>query len=106
MIFVLQLELLEELKLKYYDDPKVQNILQGWKRNELIPKYSINDGLSHYKQRVYVAKDAGINGKLLSVLHDRSTGGHLGYDKAMHKMRSKFFWLGMKYYVKKYIREC
>ena len=39
-------------------------------------------------------------------LHSKETAGHLGIDKTIEKIKSRFFWINLSRDVKKFIREC
>lgn len=84
LVSIPQLQLLQELKQKLEDDHVVQELLLEWERNELNQKYTVKEGVLYYKQRVYVANNADIKAKLLSIMHDGPTGSDSGYDKTMH----------------------
>ena len=39
-------------------------------------------------------------------LHCKEAAGHLGIDKTIEKIKSRFFWINLSRDVKKFIREC
>ena len=39
-------------------------------------------------------------------LHCKETAGHLGIDKTIEKIQSRFFWINLSLDVKRFIREC
>ena len=39
-------------------------------------------------------------------LHCKETAGHLGIDKTIEKIKSRFFWINLSRDVKRFIREC
>ena len=44
--------------------------------------------------------------KTISEVHDSETGGHLGIDKTLDKIKARFYWVGMAKDVKRYVTEC
>ena len=44
--------------------------------------------------------------EVLKYLHDSPSGGHLGVDKTLEKVKQSFYWPGMKEFVQKYCKEC
>ena len=43
---------------------------------------------------------------LVHYFHDLPSGGHLGADKTLNKVRQTFYWPGIKEYVEKYFLQC
>lgn len=44
--------------------------------------------------------------KLISENHDTPTGGHVGINRLLNKLRSKYYWPNMKNTITKYIKNC
>ena len=42
----------------------------------------------------------------IAELHSKETAGHLGIDKTLEKVKSRFFWINLSRDVKKFVREC
>ena len=46
-----------------------------------------------------------IKNKIMEVSHDAPMDGHLGFLKTYQKVRERFTWKGLKYYVLMHVRE-
>lgn len=92
MVSVPKLELLEELRQLYLDDPKVQVLLWKWG----IRSWGLNTATRmvcfYYKQRMYVTHHKTFKLKLLELVHSSPTRGHSRYDKIIHRVKREFFW--------------
>lgn len=53
-----------------------------------------------------ISRTSSIIPQLLREYHDSAMGGHLGETKTYLKMRSEWFWVGMKGQIEQYVREC
>ena len=42
----------------------------------------------------------------IAELHNKETAGHLGVDKTLERVKSRFFWINLSRDVKKFVREC
>lgn len=96
IILVLEFDMLDELNLSYLIDSKLYALLRRTKNNELSSKYILRNGLLYYKHKLYVSNNNKLKIKLLELLHNNSIRGHLGYDKALHRVRNEFFWPNLK----------
>lgn len=47
-----------------------------------------------------------LKNKILELFHNSHTGGHLGYDKTLHRVKREFFWPSWNFEIKEYIRGC
>lgn len=95
---------IEEIKLGYGKDPRVQDLMLKAQGGNLSPSYSVRNGLLFYKNRLVVAEDQEFRLRLLHLLQTSPMGGHSSYDKTLHRVRRDFHWQGMKTYVKQLIR--
>lgn len=50
--------------------------------------------------------NAQLNEQILQWLHGSSTGGHLGRDVTLQRIRSIFYWKGMSTNIQAFIRSC
>ncbi|KAL0901404.1 hypothetical protein ABMA27_006676 [Loxostege sticticalis] len=44
--------------------------------------------------------------KILADLHDAPTAGHFGVERTLQRIRTRYFWPGMRDYVAEYIKQC
>jgi hypothetical protein len=59
-----------------------------------------------YKGKVYVSNSSELKNVVLKEMHNVPYVGHLGYQKIIVAVRSKYFWPGMKKEVANYIVKC
>ena len=98
---------IEELKASYQHSTKVQQLLHQLKSGFSGPKFfSLHNGLILYKGKVYLGPTCSLKPKILHQVHDSPLRGHSGFLKSFHRLKSVFFWVGMKSDLKQYIREC
>lgn len=69
-------------------------------------EYKLESGLLKYKGRIYVGEATEIRGELLRAYHSSSFGGHSGMRATYHRIKTLFYWPGLKRSVDKFIREC
>lgn len=80
----------------------------------LIPlavfKQACNEILKDIKIVIYVpvqvVKDNDMIQKLISENHDSPTGGHVGTNRLLKRLRSKYYWPNMKNSINSYIKNC
>ena len=46
------------------------------------------------------------NNLTMQELHCKETAGHLGTNKTIEKIKSRFFWINLNQDVKKFVKEC
>lgn len=63
------------------------------------------EGFSNVENRVIVLPK-GLVPEVLKELHDGPTGGHLGIQKTLSKVRQRFFWYGLRKYVTQWCMAC
>jgi hypothetical protein len=59
-----------------------------------------------YKGRLYLSKQSQRKSTVLSELHTTPTAGHSGFTKTYDRVKSSFFWDGMKQDIRKFVAEC
>lgn len=80
----------------------VLQVLETDKVNEQIGGYLVKDGLLYrniqlpdgFKLRLCIPKQLKLD--VLRACHDDITAGHLGENKTLDKIQSRFFWPGQK----------
>ena len=60
----------------------------------------------YFKGIIYLVQDSYLKYKVLQEAHDSPLAGHLGIFKTYRKIRKRFYWKGLKEYVKNYVNEC
>jgi hypothetical protein len=86
---------------------QVKENLQQGNVQQKIKEYERKEGeLLMHKNRIYVHSFGEMRNLVLKEMHDVPYVGHPGYQKMITKVRSQFFWLGMKKDVADYIARC
>ena len=96
-----------ELLKKNTTDVPITGPLKGLadKKEELF----IDEGLLYRQlsdEHCQVILPPSLHGKLLAMLHDDSTSGHLGIDKTEGRFLEAFYWPNMKKIMAWYIKQC
>jgi transposase InsO family protein len=71
-----------------------------------VPHYSLQDGLLHYKRRIWVGQSAPLQDHLIAALHVSAVGGHSGFPVTYARLKQLFAWKGMKKGVKQFVSHC
>lgn len=97
---------LDELKESYLED-STKELLAKWEQNELnLVLYNFRNGILSYKGRLFVGSNTNLREALMQQAHASPVGGHLGYDKSLHRLRCDFYWPGLKQHLRQFIWEC
>lgn len=106
LLSVPSLDWLEEIKEWYKGDPRALEILSKCQQGQEPQHYLVREGVLYYKDRVYIASNSELKGRLLEFLHGSSWGGHSGMDKTIHKVTREFYWPKLKSEVRAFVRNC
>ncbi|CAN6455047.1 unnamed protein product [Victoria cruziana] len=71
-----------------------------------IPHYTIRSNLLCKKDRVVIPKGSQLIRDILWHFHNSATAGHEGVNKTLQRVKSQFWWKGMKADVKQFVKEC
>lgn len=71
-----------------------------------LDDWKFEDGLTFYKNRVYVPADPDLRRDIVSRYHDLTPSGHPGQFGTLASLRRDFFWPGMAVFVKNYVHGC
>jgi hypothetical protein len=64
------------------------------------------DDIIYYKDHIYLVLESTLKENIMRDMHDTPLAGHPGYFKTYRKIRERFTWKGLKYYVLRHVREC
>ena len=70
--------LIEEVKLSWEQDDNIQSIVTKIESGEVVPHYSLSQGLLYRKGRLVVGSNAALQTKIIPLFHDSALGGHSG----------------------------
>ena len=113
----------EEILLAQQEDETVKKIVELLKdSNAIFPTTGTMKGFSDKKDELFI--DGGLlyrqisdehcqvilppmlHTKILEILHDNPTAGHLGIDKTDARFLEAFYWPNMKKIIARYIKQC
>lgn len=98
----------QELMESYQHDPVSKQLLE---KLVLQPSHTIEDhqlvaGIIRYIGRILVGSVKELKIRLLEALHSSPVGGHSGMRATYQRVKSIFYWLGMKHEVENFIAAC
>ena len=104
--------------LKYLLDQKIHTAIQKKGLTKLLGlRYKIlyrkgrenivyKEGILGYKGRIVVGKEGHLKTQLVKSIHDPYVGGHAGIQNTYRRLKTNFYWYGMKAMVKQAVEEC
>ena len=71
------------------------------------PAWAVDDDdLLRYKGALYVPESPAVREEILGVNYDDPHAGHFGFYRTLELVRRKYYWLGMRNDIKKYLKTC
>jgi len=104
-MYVAQPAILEEIKIRQKEDPKLQKIREGVERVP-HPDFKIVDGLMRFRGRICVPNISDIREQILDECHKSKLAVHPGQMKMYQNLRKVYWWRGMKWSVVDYVNRC
>lgn len=93
-----------DLNLKY---PEAQELLQRLATQSVQDEhYTLRDGLIRYKGRLWLPSDQELSNKIIQAFHTSPVGGHSGIPVTLSRLKSLFYWKGLKQQVQQFVQEC
>lgn len=71
-----------------------------------IPKYLYTKGVIRYKGRVFIGAVTELRRRLISIMHESAVGRHSGNLVTYQRMKTLFYWPGMKKEIEAFVQEC
>ena len=97
----------EEVHASFDKDPKLQSIiLDKLMGNTGNTDYTYTEGVLRYKGRIMVGQEGELRARLIKSMHDSYVGGHAGIQNTFRRLKTNFYWSGMKAMVKRIMDEC
>jgi len=72
----------------------------------LSPNWTVQDGLTFYKGRLYIPADLDIHQSIIHSLHDTPSVSHPGHLKTWDLVKCQFYWPGIRCFTFDYIDSC
>jgi hypothetical protein len=100
-------EWLQELVVSYDQDSDTKELLTklSLHSGQLDP-FSLQQGVIRHKGRIWLASSPAMQLKVIRAMHDTAIGGHSGVPATYSKLKSLFYWPGMKAVVREYVQSC
>lgn len=70
------------------------------------PSTSVTNGLLRYKNRLYIGPTENLRRELILKLHESTVGGHSGQMGTYQRVKSLFYWKGLKCDVVEMVKAC
>lgn len=103
----IQPQWVDEIIASYKDDQwATENLTATLIQPTVSTKVSMVQGLIRYKERLYVGCTGNLRTELITKLHESAIGGHSGQHGTYQRLKSLFYWKGMKRDVRDWIRGC
>ncbi|TYK29736.1 Transposon Tf2-9 polyprotein [Cucumis melo var. makuwa] len=89
-------------------DEKLQKVVTECRTEdgEKGNKFSVKNGMLHYKDRLVLSKTSSLIPSMLHTFHDSVVGGHSGFLRTYKRLAAELYCEGMKIDVKKHCEEC
>ena len=94
------------LKDSYLQDDTIQNIIAAIQAGNPPRGFTFQNGLLFYKGRFYISSHCSLKSQFLHHVHSSPLAGHSGFLKSYQRAKKEFYWPGMKYDLKKFVRDC
>lgn len=106
-ITILEPKWIRELKDSYQEDEELKGLIKQLTENgSNFPHHTYNGGLLRYKNKLMVGEENQMREKIIDMVHNSSEGGHSGINGTYKKMKSYFYWKGMKGDIQNKVTTC
>ena len=104
---IIQPDYIVEVREQWKNNPLAWTLIQKIEKDPNVSYTFVwkNDSL-WYKDHLYICKESQLKQKFLLELHTSLVGGKLGFLETYHRVKNKFLWEGLKYYVQRFMEEC
>lgn len=98
---------LQEVVETYSGNPYAHSLLTKLALHpDVVPSFSLRDGLLRYKSRIWIGDDSALRSKLMSAFHSSAMGGHSGFPVTYRRLKQLFAWSRMITDVQRFVSEC
>ncbi|CAL1357428.1 unnamed protein product [Linum trigynum] len=100
-------EWLVEIEQSYAQDAEVTDWIAAAAVNTTGPSlWSYSEGILRYRGAIVVGSTGYLRTKLLQLFHSSPVGGHSGAQGTYQRLKSCFYWRGMKTAVTQWVSQC
>jgi hypothetical protein len=98
---------MEEIVQSYNQDPIIQTLIQELQQSPAShPHYTWVNGHLNRKGKIVVGSNEELRGKIISMFHNSTVGGHSGMRVTAKSVGSLFYWRGQQKHIRQHVREC
>ena len=94
---------LDTIKEEVLTNLKLQHLVKLFQEGEAVSPWEFKEGVLFFKSRIYLNSDSSLLSVIIQEFHSST---HKGILKTLQRIRSVFFWVGMKKQIQDYIRHC
>ena len=91
------------IKQEVQSQPQLQRLVKLREEDEVVGPWLFQEGVLFFKHRIYLWEQSPL---ITSIIEEIHSSTHEGYLKTLQRVRSIFYWKGMKKHVKKFIQQC
>jgi hypothetical protein len=98
---------INEVLDSYIEDKKCKELEEQLRISPTaIPNFTLVNGILQYKGKIFIGSTTDVRKKLLESFHNSALGGHLGERVTYSKLKSLFYYHGMKGDTSEYVKSC
>nr|CAD1821648.1 unnamed protein product [Ananas comosus var. bracteatus] len=106
-ISAIHTDLLDQIKLSWHQDDRIKKILAEKQLGDhSSPHYTWAQGLLKRKEKLVVGNVPNLRIRLINDFHSSSAGGHSGAEVTARRLKSYFYWKGLRKDVDQLVKEC
>lgn len=94
---------LESIQEEVRSNSTLQQLVKLCEQGEIVGPWKYQDGVLYFKNRIYLLANSSLMTTILSEIYSST---HEGYHRTLQRVRSVFYWLGMRKKIKEFIRQC
>ena len=96
---------LNTLKESYTQDQSLQQLIQSIQLGTTPKGFTWQNNMIFYKGRFFLGPGCSLFPQVLHLVHNSPVVGHSGFLKTYQRAKREFYWDGMKFDIKKFVRE-
>lgn len=94
---------IEPIQKEVQQDSDLQEIFKRIQDDEAVGPWRFHSGVIFFKDRIYLKATSPLTQAILAEFHNSA---HEGYQKGLQRIKSVFYWQGMKLQLKTFIQQC
>jgi hypothetical protein len=94
---------LEPIQEEVATKPQLQELVRKIEEDEAVGPWEYKGGLIYFKNRIYLEGNSTLIPMIIREYHSST---HEGFHKTIHRIRSVFYWAGMRNQIRIFIQEC